>query len=214
MSPTLDLPLRRCHAFFRITPQHCCAPPNTVRENRNIYAALIATACLSLLISSNAEQLLTCRPSVAADAERNEYKSALVYGIVNERRDAPVSHHLIHAMAQMLILRDPLPLLLLAFMISDGLTCRSAPENVAMSDEGVWESALSQQGHRRRRSNPQGNSQAQDRTPRTIWREVPFGTHRRGPLPSDSGASSQVHGQIWGGAMAKSHFTVHLCWSI
>lgn len=43
---------------------------------------------------------------------------------------------------------------LLTLTISGDLTCRSAPENVAMSDEGVRESALSQQGHRRRRSNP------------------------------------------------------------
>lgn len=52
VSQRLDLPLRRCHAFFRIAPQHCCALPGAVRENRNMHAALIATAASS---SSNAE---------------------------------------------------------------------------------------------------------------------------------------------------------------
>lgn len=94
---------------------------------------------------------------------------------------------------------------------SDGLTSRSAPENVGPSDDGVWESAVSRQVHRRRRSNPPRKLSGPGPHAEDNLERGAVGAHRRGPPAG--GASSQVQGQIWGGLWQKPFHRSSLSWS-
>lgn len=100
---------------------------------------------------------------------------------------------------------------LLPLTFSNGLTSRSAPENVGPSDDGVWESAVSRQVHRRRRSNPPRKLSGPGPHAEDNLERGAVGAHRRGPPAG--GASSQVHGQIWGGLWQKPFHRSSLSWS-